>query len=423
MPDYAAHVPLVHLETPCLLLDETRMERNIARLKARLAALGEAGGVTLRPHLKTAKSIDVARALMPTPQGPATVSTLKEADYFASHGVRDLLYAVAIAPGKLRHVAALRARGVDLTVIVDSVEAARAVAGAGASASAGMPIPALIEIDSDGHRSGVQPQDTAQLLAIARALEEGGAALRGVMTHAGDSYNCRTVEALEAIAEQERAAAVRCATVLREAGLPCPIVSVGSTPTAHFAKSLQGVTEVRAGVFVFFDLVMAGVGVCTPDDIALSVLATVIGHQHAKGWIIVDAGWMALSRDRGTARWAATAPAAAASSGTASSAGTSDAAASAAIARWRRDQGYGLVCDLAGQPFADLIVADANQEHGILALRPGSLGSATLPDLPIGAMVRILPNHACATGAQHDRYHVVTGAGPVRAVWPRINGW
>lgn len=478
MPDHAAHVPLGQLETPCLLLDETRMTRNIERLKTRLASLGPAASaVTLRPHLKTAKSIDVARALMPTPHGPATVSTLKEADYFASHGVRDLLYAVAIAPGKLAHVATLRTRGVDLTVVVDSVEAARAVGdasraaagasghGSGAAASAGTPgagagdhgagasIPALIEIDCDGHRSGVPPQDTARLLAIARALEEGGAALRGVMTHAGESYNCRTVEALEAIAEQERAAAVRCATVLREAGLrdaglreaslrgaarhegapACPIVSVGSTPTAHFAKSLEGVTEVRAGVFAFFDLVMAGIGVCTPDDIALSVLATVIGHQHAKGWIIVDAGWMALSRDRGTARWtAAAAPLAAAPGVVLADAPASSQPAPGSdeararphgTARWRRDQGYGLVCDLDGRPYPDLLVADANQEHGILALRPASLGSATLPDLPIGAMVRILPNHACATAAQHDRYHVVTGAGPVRAVWPRINGW
>src|SRR2546427_10255749 len=80
------------------------------------------------------------------------------------------------------------------------------------------------------------------------------------------------------------------------------LVSVGSTPTALAASRLDGVTEVRAGVYVFFDLVMRNIGVCTAEDVALSVLATVIGHQADKGWAIVDAGWMAMSRDRGTAR-------------------------------------------------------------------------------------------------------------------------
>lgn len=435
-------LPLTELDTPCLLLDEGRLRANVARLRARLSGLG----VQLRPHLKTAKSIDVARLMMDTAAGPATVSTLKEAEYFAAHGVSDLLYAVGIAPGKLARVAALRARGVDLAVVLDSVEAAHAVAeksravrlravtapgveglaGSRCAVEPGSPIPALIEIDCDGHRSGVQPHETDRLLAIARALQDGGAALRGIVTHAGESYNCRGVEALRRMAEQERAAAVRGATVLREAGLPCPVVSVGSTPTAHFATTLDGVTEVRAGVFAFFDLVMAGVGVCRPDDVAVSVLATVIGHQRAKGWIIVDAGWMALSRDRGTSRWSGGGAAGAASTSAVATdaGGAADAAATDDASAFARDQGYGMVCDVDGRPYRDLIVKDANQEHGILALRPDAGRGATLPDLPLGALVRILPNHACATSAQHDRYHVLThDARASWAEWPRINGW
>jgi D-serine deaminase-like pyridoxal phosphate-dependent protein len=193
------------------------------------------------------------------------------------------------------------------------------------------------------------------------------------------------------MAAQERDAVVAAASALRAAGMRCPVVSVGSTPTATYAENLAGVTEVRAGVFVFFDLVMAGLQVCMLADIAISVLASVIGHQRDKGWIIVDAGWMALSRDRGTARQ-------------------------------KIDQGYGLVCDARGRPYADLIVADANQEHGIVALRPGARGA--LPELPLGAQLRILPNHACATGAQHQSYHLVRGdADAISATWPRIGGW
>lgn len=379
------NTPLENLQTPCLLLDETRMERNIARLRDRLRRLG----VTFNPHLKTAKSIEVARRMMESQQGPCTVSTMEEAEQVAAAGVQQIFYAVGIAPNKLPRVVALRERGVDLTVILDNVDQARAVAAA--SRTSNVAIPVLIEIDSDGHRSGVAPNDAKTLVEIGGALNEGGAQLRGVITHAGESYNCGTPAALEAIAEQERARAVAAAALLREAGFPTPVVSVGSTPTAHFARELTGVTDVRAGVFVFFDLVMAGIGVCALADIALSVLTTVIGHQRERGWILIDAGWMALSRDRGTARQAV-------------------------------DQGYGLVCDVNGRPFGDLIVTDANQEHGILAIRSGS--QAALPDLPVGSLVRILPNHACSTGAQHDHYKVVdSDARTVKTEWRRFRGW
>jgi D-serine deaminase-like pyridoxal phosphate-dependent protein len=375
-----------NLDTPCLLLDESRMSRNIERLTGRLRELG----VPLRPHLKTPKCVEVARRLVASPKGPATVSTLREAEEFAAAGMTDLLYAVGIAPDKLDRVVALHRKGVDLTVVLDSVAAAEAVAAR--SRTERLPIPVLIEVDSDGHRAGVRPTQKSLLLDIARTLHEGGAALRGVMTHAGSSYNLHTREALEQAAEQERAAAVGCAETLREAGFPAPVVSVGSTPTAHFARDLTGVTEVRAGTFVFFDLFMMGVGVCGIDDIAVSVLTTVIGHQPDNGWILTDAGWMALSRDRGTARQ-------------------------------RIDQGYGLVTDLAGRPYPDLIVAETNQEQGILAMRPGS--DAPLPELPIGTKLRILPNHICATAAQHDRYHVTANSRDtaVHAIWERFRGW
>lgn len=372
------------LETPCLVLDVDRMERNIDRLRDRLAPFG----VSLRPHLKTAKSIHVARLVMTSPAGPATVSTLKEAAQFAAAGVRDIIYAVGIAPSKLARVVELRAAGVDLAIVVDSVEQAEAVAAA--SRDSGTAIPALIEIDCDGHRSGVLPGDAPRLIEIGRALDRG-AELRGVLTHAGGSYTERGVDALRQCAEVERRSVVEAATTLRAAGLSCAVVSVGSTPTAHHATDLSGITEVRAGVFVFFDLVMAGIAICRIEDVALSVLATVIGHQHEKGWILVDAGWMAMSQDRGTSKQAV-------------------------------NQGYGVVCDMAGNAYPDLIVADANQEHGIVTVRPDSGG--VLPDLKIGDRVRILPNHACSTGAQHPSYHVVRGASDlVEAEWPRFGGW
>ena len=374
---------LDQIETPTLLLDEARMMRNIERMRAQMQRFG----VVLRPHVKTNKCLEVSRRLMSTPQGPITVSTLLEAEQFAAAGVTDILYAVCIAPNKLDHVLRLQAQGVRLSIILDSQEAAQAVVDK--AKASGQSFEVLIEIDCDGHRSGVKPE-AAELLDIGRVLQAVGLPPKGVMTHAGESYNCTSVQALRAMAEQERAAVVRAASRLREAGMACPVVSVGSTPTALFAQQLDGVTEVRAGVYVFFDLVMAGIGVCEVEDIAISVLVTVIGHQPEKGWTILDAGWMAMSRDRGTQKQAL-------------------------------DQGYGLVCDLQGRPLDDFILVGANQEHGIMASRSGRTNG--LRHLPVGSQVRILPNHACPTAAAYDHYKVLDGQQRVSARWPRFNGW
>jgi D-serine deaminase-like pyridoxal phosphate-dependent protein len=216
------------------------------------------------------------------------------------------------------------------------------------------------------------------------------------MTHAGSSYELDTPQALRALAEQERSRAVRAAQRLRAAGLPCPEVSVGSTPTALSCASAEGLTEVRAGVYVFFDLVMVNVGVCGLDDIALSVLTTVIGHQPDKGWAIVDAGWMAMSRDRGTQRQ-------------------------------KVDYGYGMVCDATLNRIDDLLLTGTNQEHGIVSRRDGSADHDIARRLPIGTQLRILPNHACATGAQFSDYHVLTRDGGLQTcgvqIWRRFGGW
>jgi len=364
---------LTQLDTPCLVVDRGKVAANAERLKSRLAKLG----VPLRLHVKTPKSLEAVELAVGPGRPPITVSTLKEAEQFFEAGYRDILYAVGFSPAKTPRARALVARGCNLTVITDSLETARAISG----------FRVLIEIDTDGHRAGLKPEDP-YLIPVARALREAGNTAAGVMTHAGGSYDSRGDAALRAIAEQERAGAVRAATRLREAGFDISVVSVGSTPTAHFAEKLDGVTEVRAGVFVFFDLVMAGIGVCRVEDIALSVLATVNGHRADKGWTLIDAGWMAMSRDRGTAKQPL-------------------------------DQGYGLVCDLDGHPIPDLIVVDTHQEHGVIAHRSG--GKA--PALPVGTHVRILPNHACATGAQHEGYNVVEGGRGVLASWERFSGW
>src|SRR6476646_8847481 len=368
------------LPTPALLLDRSRLDRNAARMRDKVRQLG----VTLRPHVKTSKSIDVLRVLAGSADVPITVSTLAEARYFFAHGVTDILYAVGIAPVKLPEVATLTREGCKLRIILDTIEAAGAVRAF--VDAEGISIEALIEIDSDGHRAGVAADDPL-LIEIGRRL---GSSLVGVMTHAGASYDCRTREQFEAMAEQERWLTVEAAERLRAAGLPCPIVSVGSTPTLHYARSLGGVTEARAGVYAFGDLVQAELGTCASDDIAIGVLASVIGHNHQHGRVLVDAGFLALSRDRGTSDLPV-------------------------------DWGYGAVADpVSGAIIDGVTVSSTNQEHGIITARSGEID---FDRFPIGSRVRILPNHACATAAAYDRYFVTEGSERIVDLWERVNGW
>jgi D-serine deaminase-like pyridoxal phosphate-dependent protein len=298
------------------------------------------------------------------------------------------LYGVAIAPNKFGHVKKILNSGAKLKLILDNLETAKLLLDFALKNDLNINI--LLEIDCDGHRSGLTPC-APEIVEIAILLKNSPINICGVMTHAGNSYNFSTPAEILRCADEERDAVVSSADVLRKLGAKITIVSVGSTPTALFANDLTGVTEVRAGNFAFFDLVMHGIGVCEVSELAVSVVTTVIGHQKEKGWIITDAGWMALSRDRGTANQ-------------------------------KTDQGYGLVCDMNGAPLGDLIVSAANQEHGIISSRSGKENDWT-PKLAIGAQLRILPNHVCATAAQHSGYHLMNLQDGADTYWSRINGW
>ena len=373
---------LPDLLTPCLVLDRGIMKANIRRMADRAASLG----VALRPHLKTCKSVEIAELIVPDRHG-ITVSTLQEAEYFARAGFSDIMYAVSIVPKKLQKIVSMNARGAAVQIILDHPDSVQAVEKAAANLAAKLEV--WIEIDVDGHRAGLEPDDPT-LLEVAYLIQESERlSLKGVMTHAGESYECQTMEELERHAELERRRCVRAAETLREKGIECPGVSVGSTPTALAAASLEGVTELRAGVYVFFDLFQAGLGVCEVDDIALSVLTTVISHKTSHRRLIVDAGGLALSKDRGTAGQAL-------------------------------DYGYGAVADAkSGRAIPGLKVTAANQEHGIIELPDG----LDFEQFPLGSQLRILPNHACMTAAAHDHYFLVNGDERVLERWERCNGW
>ncbi|GGC68215.1 alanine racemase [Siccirubricoccus deserti] len=361
---------LDELPTPCLVLDLGVLKRNLAAMQA---AVARHPSLVLRPHLKTAKSRDVARLASPD-FGPVTVSTLAEARYFAEGGWRDQIYAVGITPQKLDAVAAIDA---EVKLITDDLDVARAIAAHSA------PLHALIEVDVGEGRGGIPP-DSPLLGEIAAVL---GTRLAGVLSHSGHSYNGRSTEDMAEVAEAERAGITAAAARLRASGHAVPIVSLGSSPTALHARRMDGVTEVRAGVYMFGDLFQAQLGTHGIEDIAVTVLASVIGRSPVRNTLLLDSGALALSKDRSTQA----AP---------------------------KDWGFGRVLDAAGVPLpGEAFIARAYQEHGEVQ------AAAPLPMLPIGARLRVAPNHTCLTAAAHDRYHVVDGGAEVIAVWDRVNGW
>jgi D-serine deaminase-like pyridoxal phosphate-dependent protein len=381
--DAFAGAALDTLETPRLILDAGRLERNCAAMRERCGALG----VMLRPHLKTAKSAEVARIALGGGRAAITVSTLREAEYFARQGYRDILCASGIVPGKFAHAARIqREAGCDLILVTDALDVAEAAARFAQENAATLSF--LIEIDCGEHRSGQLP-DAPAVVTIARAIAASPhLRLRGVMAHAGHSYGAAEPSAVVPIAAAERDAAVHAATAIRAAGLPCDIVSIGSTPTVLMADHLTGVTEARAGIYMVWDLAQLSRKMCREEDIAVSVLASVIGHTRHANTIILDAGALALSKDIGANKLLP-------------------------------DSGYGYLCDARTmRRLGGLAVNGVHQEHGtVLVDDPGWFDR-----LPVGAQVRVLPNHACITCAGYGAYEVVRD-GAVIDRWERINGW
>jgi D-serine deaminase-like pyridoxal phosphate-dependent protein len=361
-----------HVTTPAFLVDRSIVEQNCARMRAKALA----SGVAFRPHVKTHKTIEIARMQHGGAIGPITVSTLAEAEFFADGGFRDITYAVPIAPEKLPRAAALAARIERLNILLDSEAALRAVEAF--HAAHGVVFDVFLKVDCGYHRAGVDPNDPDSARLAIAISQSPAAHFQGLLTHAGHSYNASGVDEIRRIAAEEIESLTRFRALLPMDELTR---SIGSTPTAAVAERFADTDEVRPGNYVFFDAFQATLGSCTRADVAVSVLATVVGSYPERGEAIIDAGALALSKD-------------------------------VSPEHLNPNFGYGLVCDVDLRPLNARLVA-LSQEHGKIK---------TDSPLPVGTRVRVMPNHSCLTAAMYDRYHVLDG-GEMVDEWRPVRGW
>jgi D-serine deaminase-like pyridoxal phosphate-dependent protein len=356
-----------HLKTPAFLVDRNIVEQNCARMREKAAA----SGVVFRPHVKTHKTIEIARMQHGGKAGPITVSTLAEGEFFAAAGFGDITYAVPIAPEKLDQAAALAKKIDRFNILIDSWSALQAIEARGTT------FDVFLKVDCGYHRAGVDP-DSDDSVRLAQAIAASKAVrFQGLLTHAGHSYHARNVEEICRVAKEETAALTRFRSKL---GMNVAR-SIGSTPTASVVRKFEDCEEVRPGNYVFFDAFQATIGSCRREDCAVSVLATVVGSYPERREAILDAGALALSKDLGPDHI-------------------------------DTKFGYGIVCDLDLRPLPMKLVA-LSQEHGKL--------HADAPP-PVGTMVRIIPNHSCLTSAMYDAYHVIE-RGRIVDEWRPVRGW
>lgn len=368
------------LSTPALLLDAVRVRRNAERM----SDVAHRNTVRLRPHVKTHKCVEVARIQTAGHSGAITVSTLAEARAFGRNGFSDITYAVPIERGKFAEAIEILKVGVRLNLLTDDAETVKGLDET--AGKAGVRFDVFVKIDCGYHRVGVEPH-TAEAIEIPRLISDAKHLdFAGILTHAGHSYNAKSKDGIIEIARHERDCMVELKERLQAAGVEVPTVSIGSTPSITHVDHLEGIDEIRPGNYILFDAFQATLGSCGFDDAALTVLTSVVHKDHTRRKFIVDAGAIALSKDRGAI-------------------GIDPAC------------GYGHVLDLEGNE-TGMRVTELSQEHGRIEAGDGD----AFDRIRVGDRLRILANHSCLTAAQHSHYNVVEN-GEIVDRWERFGGW
>lgn len=356
------------LPTPALLLDQEVLERNLTRMQERANSFG----VSLRPHIKTHKCIEIGNHQMELGARGITVSTFYEAEKFAEAGFNDITWAFPIPPVYAVRAAELNQK-TTLRLVIDSFEAKGHLDKA--SRVGGERLHVWLKIDCGYHRAGVDP-NSPLAEELVRALSESKPLIfDGILTHSGYSYNAKSRKEILTYAERERSVMVEFAERMRAKGYEIPFISIGSTPAMAVTENLAGISEIRPGNYAFYDYTQAMIGSCSVGDCALTVFASIISHQPGASHFLTDAGALALSKDAGPTHI-------------------------------DNDMDMGIIYeDYKRKRLASHIhVRTLSQEHGKVVCDKPKLIEG---HFPVGDRVRILEHHSCLTAANFDYYYVV----------------
>lgn len=351
-------------ETPIPLVDLDRLERNLDRM----AGYAERHHLALRPHTKTHKSPRIAAEQLRRGAIGLTCATLLEAEVMAEVSDDLLLAYPPVGAAKLQRLLSLPEE-TGITVAIDSIEVADQLARA--ARERGRSVGVFIELDLGMHRVGLPAiEDAVELARVVAAtppLVYGGIAFYPghIRTHVRQQD-----QELERLGASLRSVI----QALERAGLHPTVVSGGSTPTVWKTHEIEGVTEIRPGTYIYNDRITAQLGACGWNDLALTILATVVSTA-IPGQAVIDAGSKALGREPSEGE----------------------------------GEGYGALLD---RP--EVVVRRLSEEHGILDLKDTDWRPA------VGERVRVVPNHVCIAvhlhemvyGMRNDRVEI---SWPVRA--------
>jgi D-serine deaminase-like pyridoxal phosphate-dependent protein len=356
------------LVTPALLVDKVRLETNIKTM----AEKAESNNVSLRPHIKTHKCIEIGKMQVNNGAAGITVATLGEALAFSNDGFDDITIAFPVAPDKIPTIVELSSQ-ITLNILVDHPAVVEHLDNSSKKDQSILNV--LIKVDCGYHRCGVDPTSPSAMNLAKKIVEASHLDFAGILTHGGHSYFAKSVDEIQAVANQEQSTMASFAAALENESkeLTPRIVSIGSTPTMMKCDSIQDeITEIRPGNYVFFDYTQVALGVCDLENCAQSVLASVMGVYDDH--IVVDAGALALSQDLGSTHI-------------------------------NPDNGYGRILANYNTSIehTGYKIKSLSQEHGKISVNP----SSTLRGATHGDKIRIIPNHSCLTQYLYDKFYLV----------------
>ncbi|XP_066919255.1 D-serine dehydratase-like [Clytia hemisphaerica] len=377
------------LQTPCLVLDHNKVQKNAERI----LAMSKQYGVDLRPHFKTTKCVEAAILQTGGSKRGMVVSTLAEAQLLYQNGFDDILLGVPLSMSKMKRCADLTEYMERFCVMVDSQEMADFISNSRKKfpLKNGKKWNVFLKVDCENGRCGVFHDSDSSVDVACTLSKSSNVHFCGLYAHCGDSYHQPGVEAIHKVATKTTQCLVAFKNKLEAAGIECKTYGIGSTPTcSQPCEAMRQLTEWHPGNYILYDQMQKNIGSCSSDDIAVQVITRVIGHypDSKTPHMIIDCGFTALSLH-----------------------GKGD------CCGMTPGSGYGCI---VGHP--ELKLVGMSQEHGVV-VPSNDNASLDFNCYPLDTLLRILPDHSCATCAMHPVFYVADKEGRIIDQWTPIRGW